>query len=210
MIRFHPIKDFVRRCPRSNPWLRHNLPKNLKYLLLREHNDSPSSYTVIVSLVLLLHPNTHKAVVKIMKPCLIPTTVAAAAVILCFTMLPSSVQSLATAARPLRVAVFGGNGYVGSAVCDRLVRRGHIVTAISRRGANPKPNSDTLSLVNWVKGDATDGKVVEKALKDSDAAVHAIGACPRPKFVKRPNIIYIQTQTRTHTHAHARTRTHTL
>jgi UDP-glucose 4-epimerase len=121
-------------------------------------------------------------------------------------MLPSSVQSLATAARPLRVAVFGGNGYVGSAVCDRLVRRGHIVTAISRRGANPKPNSDTLSLVNWVKGDATDGKVVEKALKDSDAAVHAIGACPRPKFVKRPNIIY----TNTNPHAHARTRTHTL
>ena len=144
------------------------------------------------------------AVVKIMKPCLIPTTVAAAVVvILCFTMLPSSVQSLATAARPLRVAVFGGTGYVGSAVCDRLVRRGHIVTAISRRGANPKPNSDTLGRVNWVRGDATDGKVVEKVLKDSDAAVHAIGTCPRPKFVKRPNITYKHTHTHTHTHTHA-------
>lgn len=112
-----------------------------------------------------------------MKPCLIPTTVVAAAVVILCTMLPSSVQSLATA-RSLRVAVFGGTGYVGSAVCDRLVRRGHIVTAISRRGVNPKPNSDTLSLVNWVRGDATDGKVVERVLKDSDAAVHAIGTCP--------------------------------
>lgn len=130
-----------------------------------------------------------------MKLCLIPTTVVAAAVIFCFTMLPSSsVQSLATA-RPLRVAVFGGTGYVGSAVCDRLVQRGHIVTAISRRGVNPKPNSDTLGRVNWVKGDATDYKVVEKVLKDSDAAVHAIGTSREPKFVKRPNIIYKQTHT---------------
>ena len=31
------------------------------------------------------------------------------------------------------------------------------------------------SKVNWVQGDATDSKVVEDVLKDSDAAVHAIG-----------------------------------
>lgn len=94
--------------------------------------------------------------------------------------LPSSVQSLAdaspSATRPmLRVTVFGGTGYVGSAVCERLVRRGHDVTAVSRRGVNPKPNSLELSKVNWVQGDATDMKTVEKVLKDSDAAVHAIG-----------------------------------
>ena len=29
--------------------------------------------------------------------------------------------------------------------------------------------------VNWMKGDATNMKTVEEALKDSDAAVHAIG-----------------------------------
>lgn len=29
--------------------------------------------------------------------------------------------------------------------------------------------------VKWVKGDATDAKTVEELLKDSDAAVHAIG-----------------------------------
>jgi hypothetical protein len=32
-----------------------------------------------------------------------------------------------------------------------------------------------LFKVNWVQGDATEMKTVEKALKDSDAAVHAIG-----------------------------------
>jgi uncharacterized protein YbjT (DUF2867 family) len=56
-----------------------------------------------------------------------------------------------------------------------LVKRGHEVTAVSRRGKNPKPDSKELSQVAWVQGDATDIKTVEKALKDADAAVHAIG-----------------------------------
>jgi hypothetical protein len=37
-----------------------------------------------------------------------------------------------------------------------------------------------LFQVNWVQGDATELKTVEKALKDSDAAVHAIGMCISP------------------------------
>lgn len=86
---------------------------------------------------------------------------------------PMELYSLA--ARPLRVTVLGGTGYVGSAVCERLIKRGHTVTAVSRRGENPKPESKELSEVNWVQGDATDLKTVNQVLKDSDAAVHAIG-----------------------------------
>lgn len=56
-----------------------------------------------------------------------------------------------------------------------MIKRGHEVTAVSRRGENPKPDSNELSQVNWVQGDATNVKTVEKVLKDSDAAVHAIG-----------------------------------
>ena len=58
---------------------------------------------------------------------------------------PTTVLSLAT--RPLRVTVFGGTGYIGSAVCERLIKRGHEVTAVSRRGVNPKPDSKELSKV---------------------------------------------------------------
>ena len=82
---------------------------------------------------------------------------------------------LSLAARPLKVTVFGGTGYVGSAVAERLVKRGHEVTAVSRRGENPDPNNSELSQINWVKGDATDIKTCQEVLKDSDAAVHAIG-----------------------------------
>jgi len=88
-------------------------------------------------------------------------------------IVPMDVFSLA--ARPLRVTVLGGTGYVGSAVCERLIKRGHTVTAVSRRGENPEPESKELSQVNWVQGDATDLKTVNHVLKDSDAAVHAIG-----------------------------------
>ena len=84
--------------------------------------------------------------------------------------------TLALAApKSMKVTVFGGTGYVGSKVCERLVQRGHQVTAVSRRGVNPKPDSEVLSQVSWVSGDATDAKTVDNLIKDSDAAVHAIG-----------------------------------
>ncbi|EED88298.1 predicted protein [Thalassiosira pseudonana CCMP1335] len=88
-------------------------------------------------------------------------------------LLPVMVSSLSSPS--LKVTVFGGTGYVGSAVCERLIKRGHQVTAVSRRGVNPKPESTELSQVNWVQGDATNVKLVEDVLKDADAAVHAIG-----------------------------------
>jgi len=74
-----------------------------------------------------------------------------------------------------RVAVFGGTGYVGSAVCERLVNKGYAVTAVSRRGMNPKPGDAALDQVRWVKGDATDPATVKKIVNDADAVVHAIG-----------------------------------
>jgi len=83
--------------------------------------------------------------------------------------------SLSMSAAPKRVAVFGGTGFVGSAVCERLVKKGYAVTAVSRRGTNPKPGDEYLDQVNWVKGDATDAGTVKKIVNDADAAVHAIG-----------------------------------
>ncbi|KAL7450268.1 hypothetical protein ACHAWC_002214 [Mediolabrus comicus] len=87
---------------------------------------------------------------------------------------PLCISALA-APKPMKVTVFGGTGYVGSQVCERLIKRGHKVTALSRRGVNPKPDSKELSQVTWVSGDATDMKTVEGLLNDSDAAVHCIG-----------------------------------
>jgi len=93
--------------------------------------------------------------------------------ILAAAAVPAVVSCLASPAK--KIAVFGGTGYVGSAVCERLVKRGYAVTAVSRRGVNPRPESPELSQVTWMKGDATDVKTVDAIINDSDAAVHAIG-----------------------------------
>lgn len=78
-------------------------------------------------------------------------------------------------APPSKVVVFGGTGYVGSQVCERLINQGYDVTAVSRRGANPRPSNNALEQVTWVKGDATNDKDVEKFVMQSDAVVHAVG-----------------------------------
>lgn len=100
-------------------------------------------------------------------------TAAAAAAIASLSVSASALSMVAVS--PKRVAVFGGTGYVGSAVCERLVKRGHTVTAVSRRGENPKPDNEFLNQVNWVQGDATDLSSVQNIVKNSDACVHAIG-----------------------------------
>lgn len=85
------------------------------------------------------------------------------------------VAALSTAAAPKKIAVFGGTGYVGSAVCERLAARGHTVTALSRRGINPDPNNESLQKVTWIAGDATDPATVKNLINNNDAGVHAVG-----------------------------------
>ena len=78
-------------------------------------------------------------------------------------------------APPQKVAVFGGTGYVGSQVCERLVNKGYQVTGVSRRGTNPRPNNKALEKVTWVSGDATNPADVQAIVNDADAVVHAVG-----------------------------------
>jgi len=87
----------------------------------------------------------------------------------------SSIHSALALSPNGKVAVFGGTGYVGSQVCERLIQRGYTVTGVSRRGTNPKPSNEYLEQVNWVKGDATNPSDVKAIVEDSDAIVHAVG-----------------------------------
>jgi NAD(P)-dependent dehydrogenase (short-subunit alcohol dehydrogenase family) len=91
------------------------------------------------------------------------------------TALATTAFTLSMSATSRKVAVFGGTGFVGSAVCERLIKKGYDVTAVSRRGTNPKPNDSTLSQVNWVQGNALDKSAVKKIVNENDAVVHAIG-----------------------------------
>mmetsp|Transcript_27634 Transcript_27634/g.28159 ORF Transcript_27634/g.28159 Transcript_27634/m.28159 type:complete len:285 (+) Transcript_27634:31-885(+) len=85
------------------------------------------------------------------------------------------IQEAVALAPQARVTVFGGTGYVGSQVCERLIKKGYVVTGVSRRGTNPRPDNEFLEQVNWVKGDATNPSDVQAVVTDSDAIVHAVG-----------------------------------
>lgn len=86
------------------------------------------------------------------------------------------------AARAL--VVFGGNGFVGSAVCAAAVRRNVPVIAVSRSGARPpqlKGGSGCWSdSVRWERGDASDPTTYAQLLTEAAAVVVSVGSPPLP------------------------------
>jgi len=69
----------------------------------------------------------------------------------------------------MRIALVGGTGFVGSAVLDELLLRGHDVTALTRRPDNPAPRPR----LEISKADALDASQVARAVKGVDAVVSA-------------------------------------
>lgn len=76
-----------------------------------------------------------------------------------------------------RVLVLGGTGFVGRAVCREAIRRGWLVTSLSRRGAPANVAQDgLLSRVEWRSGDALDPVTYDSLLSSHpDYIIHSIG-----------------------------------
>ena len=72
-----------------------------------------------------------------------------------------------------RLLVVGGSGYLGREVCRSAVKSGWSVTSLSRRGTNPEPESEELSQVTWLSGDAADEALLTALCECSDAYVHS-------------------------------------
>jgi uncharacterized protein YbjT (DUF2867 family) len=73
----------------------------------------------------------------------------------------------------MRVAIFGGTGFVGSYIIDALVERGHQPVALVRQGSEDKlrhPNE-----CEQVGGDIDDAEAVAETLAGSEAAIYNIG-----------------------------------
>ncbi|QMU28227.1 NAD(P)-dependent oxidoreductase [Adhaeribacter radiodurans] len=69
----------------------------------------------------------------------------------------------------MKVALIGASGFVGSAVLQELVQRGHQVTAIVRNPEKVKPAEN----VTAVKANVLDENEVAKAVKEHDVVVNA-------------------------------------
>ena len=73
---------------------------------------------------------------------------------------------------PKRVFVTGGSGFVGSAVIEELLGRGHEVVALTHR----RPlDASIASRVTVVEGDLFDAAALNRGLAGTDAAIHIVG-----------------------------------
>jgi len=81
-------------------------------------------------------------------------------------------QSSGESAEPLRIAVFGASGRVGSRIVAEALSRGHYVTGVSR-----DPSTMALEHPRFTKaaGDVTDADSVAGLIAGNDAVVSAIG-----------------------------------
>jgi len=68
-----------------------------------------------------------------------------------------------------KIAVFGGNGFAGSAIAKEAASRGHEVTVVAR---SSQSGTDT----NVVQGSVHDNTIVEQVTADNDVVVIAIPA----------------------------------
>lgn len=67
-----------------------------------------------------------------------------------------------------RITVIGGTGYAGAAIVAEAAKRGHLVTAISR-----KPPAEPIAGVTYIQGSALEAGVRARAFDRADAVVAA-------------------------------------
>lgn len=74
----------------------------------------------------------------------------------------------------MNVLVLGGSGFVGRAVCTKLVQRGHRVTVLTRRRDNARALF-LLPTLTVLEGDVGDPATLARVLPGHDAVVFLIG-----------------------------------
>lgn len=83
-----------------------------------------------------------------------------------------------------RLMVFGGTGFVGSAIVEEAVRRGLAVTCVTRTGTPPGHilSQAWSANVDWLPGDALRPETYRDAMGTADAVVTSVGVLPLPSL----------------------------
>lgn len=82
----------------------------------------------------------------------------------------------------MNIAIYGGNGFVGSHIAEQLNQAQHNVSCVSRSGSIPNHLSEQVWAqdVSWIQGDAAQAN--KGLLAQQDAIISTIGAPPLPTF----------------------------
>eukprot|EP00891_Asterochloris_glomerata_P009911 jgi/Astpho2/9911/Aster-06622 len=87
---------------------------------------------------------------------------------------------------PPRLVVFGGNGFVGSRVCQEGLKTGLAVASVNRSGA-PKLDEPWVREVEWVRADVFQPEVWRSQLQGGVGVVSCLGAFGSNDFMLKIN-----------------------
>jgi UDP-glucose 4-epimerase len=89
----------------------------------------------------------------------------------------------------MRILVTGGAGFIGSHLCERLIKDGHTVTAIDNFSTGRALNLANLassSIFNIVEGSILESKVLNPLIKEADYVFHLAAAVGVFNIVNNP------------------------
>lgn len=74
----------------------------------------------------------------------------------------------------MKVIVFGGGGFIGSAVIDALLKEGHSIRVFERPRVPAYRDFTTTEQVQWMTGDFSSNHDVKAAIEGMDAVMHLV------------------------------------
>lgn len=95
----------------------------------------------------------------------------------------------------MKCVVFGGGGFIGSAIVDRLLRDGHVLRIFERPSVEPYRKFGAHEHVEWIAGDFSSTHDVNDALQGVDAVMHLVsttlpkGSNDNPIYDVQSNVV---------------------
>jgi len=74
----------------------------------------------------------------------------------------------------MKVIIFGGGGFIGSTIADRLLLEGHELRIFERPRVPPYRDFNKDEKVEWVTGDFSSSHDISKAISGVDAVLHLV------------------------------------
>lgn len=74
----------------------------------------------------------------------------------------------------MKIIIFGGGGFIGSAVADRLLLDGHALRVFERPRVSPYRKFADSEQVEWITGDFSSAHDVDDAVSGMDAVLHLV------------------------------------
>ncbi|HXU93877.1 MAG TPA: NAD-dependent epimerase/dehydratase family protein [Gallionella sp.] len=74
----------------------------------------------------------------------------------------------------MKIAIFGGGGFIGSTIADRLLQDGHEIRVFERPRVAPYRKFEASEKIEWVSGDFSSAREVSDAIAGVDVILHLI------------------------------------